>query len=144
MAQPFDAKSLSTTGEEAPLAEQVQSVLNSGTVGSFSVSATGLVAHRAGDAARGRVLTPFDHSGKPGTIVGEPAVLRNFKFSPVRKSLAAAIRNDGSDIWTYDVSCGIPTRLSTDPARDEDSIWSPDRRSIVFASNRKGHRNLYR
>jgi len=145
MAQPFDAKSLSTTGEEAPLAEQVQSVLNSGTVGSFSVSATGLVAYRAGDTARGRVLTWFDHSGKPGTTVGEPAVFVTLKLSPDRKSLAATIGGGGNrDIWTYDVSRGIPTRLTTDPAHDEYPVWSPDGRSIVFASNRKGHFDLYR
>jgi serine/threonine protein kinase/dipeptidyl aminopeptidase/acylaminoacyl peptidase len=145
MTRPFDAKRLEATGEEAPLAEQVQSVLNSGTVGNFSVSATGLLAYRAGEAARGRVLTWFDHSGKPATTVGEPALFGSFDLSPDRKNLAASIRNRGSsDIWTYDVSRGIPTRLTTDAARDENPVWSPDGSSIAFASNRKGHYDLYR
>ena len=41
MAQPFDAERLTTTGEAVPVAEQVQSVLNSGRVGVFSVSKPG-------------------------------------------------------------------------------------------------------
>jgi serine/threonine protein kinase len=46
MAQPFDAERLTTTGEAVPVAEQVQGVLNSGRVGAFSVSETGLLVYR--------------------------------------------------------------------------------------------------
>ena len=51
MAQPFDAERLTTTGEGVPVAEQVQGVLNSGSVGAFSVSETGLLAYREGAGA---------------------------------------------------------------------------------------------
>jgi serine/threonine protein kinase/Tol biopolymer transport system component len=146
MTQPFDTKRLATTGEASPLAEQVQSVLNSRSMGAFSVSATGLLAYRAGADERGGVLTWFDRSGKPGPTVGEQAVFFGvFRFSPDRKSLAAGILNRANtDIWTYDVSRGIPTRLTTDAAYDDNPVWSPDGRSIAFDSNRKGHYDLYR
>jgi serine/threonine protein kinase/Tol biopolymer transport system component len=146
MAQPFDPKRLVTTGEAAPAAEQIQTVLNSGTVGVFSVSETGMLAYRTGTAFGGFLLTWFDRSGKRGATVGEPADVVAFQFSPDRKSLAAAIQQDISheNIWTYDVSRGLRTRLTFDPANDNDPVWSPDGRSIVFRSNRKGHFDLYR
>ena len=145
MAQPFDSKRLVTTGEAVPVAEQVQTVLNSGTVGVFSVSETGKLAYRTGTAFGGFRLTWFDRSGKQEATVGEPADLIAFHFSLDRKSLAAAIQDiSHTNIWTYDVSRGLRTRLTFDPAFDNDPVWSPDGRSIVFRSNRKGHFDLYR
>ena len=41
MAQRFDTERLTTGEEAAPVAEQVQGVLNSGKVGAFSVSKPG-------------------------------------------------------------------------------------------------------
>jgi Tol biopolymer transport system component len=145
MAQPFDPKRLMTTGEAIPVAEQIQAVLNSGTVGVFSVSETGMLAYRTGGAFGGLQLTWFDRSGKQVAAVGEPANVIAFQFSPDRKSLAAAIQNGANtDIWTYDVSRGLRTRLTFDPSVDSYPVWSPDGRSIAFGSNRKGHFDLYR
>ncbi len=145
MAQPFDPRRLVTTGEAVPAAEQIQTVLNSGTVGVFSVSETGMLMYRTGMGAGGSLLTWFDRSGKQGITVGEPANVFAFQFSPDRKSLAVAIQ-DGSNgnIWTYDVSRGLRTRFTFDPAYVGSPVWSPDGRSIVFRSNRKGHFDLYR
>src|SRR5579863_2359525 len=144
MAQPFDLKRLANTGEAVPVAEQIQTVLNSGTVGVFSVSETGMLAYRTGMAFGGLQLTWFDRSGKPGPTVGEPADLLGFQISPDQKSLAAAIQDRAStDIWTYDVSRGLRTRLTFGP-RAISPVWSPDGRSIVFAWNRQGHFDLYR
>jgi serine/threonine protein kinase/dipeptidyl aminopeptidase/acylaminoacyl peptidase len=147
MTQPFDPKRLVTTGEAAPVAEQIQRVLNTGTVGVFSVSEMGMLTYRSGAGFGGLHLTWFDRSGKQGVTVGEPADIFAFNFSPDRKSLAAAIQetsNVSVNIWTYDVSRGLRTRLTFDPANDNNPVWSPDGRSIVFRSNRKGHFDLYR
>jgi len=143
MAQPFDPNRLVTTGEAVPLAEQVQSVLNSGTAGAFSVSTSGLLAYRGGAAAAGEVPTWFDRNGKSGSTIGDPADIRDFAFSPDRKSGAAAIRDRGNvDVWTYDITRGLRTRLTFDGGASP--VWSPDGRTIAFTSNRKGHLDLYR
>jgi eukaryotic-like serine/threonine-protein kinase len=145
VAQPFDPKRLITIGEAVPVAEQIQTVLNSGTVGVFSVSETGMLAYRTGVGAGGLLLTWFDRSGKQEATLGEPANIVGFQFSPDRKNLAATIQDpSNTDIWTYDVSRGLRTRFTFDPAIDNSPVWSPDGRSIVFASNRKGHFDLYR
>jgi serine/threonine protein kinase/Tol biopolymer transport system component len=145
MAQPFDAKRLATTAEAVPIAEQIQTVLNSGTVGVFSASETGMLAYHTGAGAGGLLLTWFDRNGKPGAALGEPANIIGFQFAPDRKSLAAAIQDpSNTDIWIYDVSRGLRTRFTFDPAIDNNPVWSPDGRSIVFTSGRKGHFDLYR
>ena len=128
-----------------PVAEQVQGVLNSGRVGAFSVSETGLLAYREGAGASGAFLTWFDRSGKQGTAVGDAALLNEFRFSPDRQRVAVAVRDRaGFDVWIYDVSRGLRTRLTFDAASDRSPVWSPDGASIVFTSNRKGRFDLYR
>ncbi|MGD1091622.1 MAG: protein kinase [Bryobacteraceae bacterium] len=145
MAQTFDAKRLVTTGEAVPVAEHIQTVLNSGTVGVFSVSQTGMLAYRSGLGFSGLELTWYDRAGKKGAEVGEPAGLVDFRLSPDRKSLAATITTGGyANIWTYDVSRGLRTRLTFEAANDQDPVWSPDGRNIILGSVRKGHRDLYR
>ena len=145
MAQPFDAERLTTTGEAVPVAEQVQGVLNSGRVGAFSVSETGLLAYRERAGASGGILTWSDRSGKQGRAVGDAGPLNEFRFSPDGQRVAVAVQDRaGFDVWIYDVSRGLRTRLTFDKASDRNPVWSPDGASIVFASNRKGKFDFYR
>jgi Tol biopolymer transport system component len=144
MVQPFDPKRLATTGEAFPVAEQIQTVLNSGSVGVFSVSTAGMLAYRTGVGASGLLLAWFDRNGKQGATLGEPANVVGFQFSPDRKRIAAAIQDlSNANLWIYDAS-GLRTRFTFDPATDISPVWSPDGRSIIFESNRKGHFDLYR
>jgi Tol biopolymer transport system component len=48
------------------------------------------------------------------------------------------------DIWLYDVARGLRTRFTFDPAAESDAIWSPDGKTIIFDSNRRGQYDLYR
>jgi serine/threonine protein kinase len=145
MAQPFDAKRLATTGDAVPMAEQVASV-GVDAVGLFSATSTGLLAYQAGAGAGGRSLTWFDRSGKPEGTLGDAGDFRTLEFSPDRKSLAASVADASGnrDLWIYDVARGLRTRFTFDPAIDDFPVWSPDGRSVVFSSNRKGHFDLYR
>jgi len=149
MAQPFDLKSLIVAGEAIPVVEQVQPVLAPGTVGCFSVSSAGLLAYQAGGGEAlggGLRLTWFDRSGKPTGTLGQAANFQYIELSPDRRSLAARVIDPTGnvDIWIYDVARGLPTRFTFDPAVEGEPIWSPDGRSIIFSSMRKGHYDLYR
>ena len=93
MAQPFDTERLATAGEAVPVAERVQTVLDSGRVGAFSVSETGLLAYREGAGNRGGILTWVDRSGKRGTAVGEAARQTSFEFSPDRTRVAVVVQD---------------------------------------------------
>jgi Tol biopolymer transport system component/tRNA A-37 threonylcarbamoyl transferase component Bud32 len=145
MAQPFDTKRLETTGEAVPVAEQVESTLNSATVGVFSVSQTGLLAFRTGAqraAGGGRQLTWFDRQGKM-SAASEAGQYDAPVLSPDGTQVAftqtdAQAANATTDIWLHEFARGTSARFTSDPAPDAAPVWSPDGASIVFRSNRDG------
>ena len=148
MAQPFDIQSLATTGDPAPIAEQIQSVLNSGRAAAVSVSETGALIYREGTDQRGFMLTWVDRQGHRVAQIGDASFATGeFRLSPDHKRVAMAIQDPNSgniDIWVVDITRGTRTRMTFDPGVDSYPVWSPDGRSIVFRSNRKGHLDLYR
>ena len=145
MAQPFDLKTLATNGEAVPIAERVQPAFSPNIIGIFSVSATGLLAYTTGVNNYGLQLTWFDRRGKALGTIGEPQSFSDIALSPDGKTLVASIFDArGEDLWTYDLSKGLPVRFTFDPARADFPLWSPDGRSVVFNSVRKGHWDLYR
>jgi dipeptidyl aminopeptidase/acylaminoacyl peptidase len=143
MAQPFDEKRLATTGDAVPLAEQVRTMSPEITLGIFSVAREGLLAYQAAGAG-GDQLTWFDRSGKPLGTLGDPGEFVSLEFSPDRKRVAVTLRGQDDDIWIYDVARGVPTRFTYSPKMERVPVWSPDGRSIVYASNAQGHFDLYR
>jgi serine/threonine protein kinase len=145
MAQPFDLKSLRTTGEPVPMAEHVERFLSLVEVGAFSVSSTGLLAYHTGAEAAMRQLTWFDRLGKPIGTVGEPRAFFDIQFSPGLKTLVASAPDTvgNYDLWMYDGARGLPTRFTFDPAGEYWGVFSPDGRSVIFNSTRKGHYDLY-
>jgi dipeptidyl aminopeptidase/acylaminoacyl peptidase len=112
-------------------------------VAGVSVSATGLVAYRAGVLNR-RQLTWFDRSGTARGTVGVPdgANLENPRVSPDGRSVIVyRTLQGGGDLWLLD---GVRmNRLTFDAALDDRAVWSPDGTRIVFRSNRTGLGDLY-
>jgi Tol biopolymer transport system component len=49
-----------------------------------------------------------------------------------------------TDLWIYDRTRGVSTRLTFDPGDELDPVWSPNGRQIAFAANRSGRANPYR
>ncbi len=147
MAQPFDLKTLATSGDAVPIAENVRSVGNSRR-GVVSVSRNGLLAYQSGTGAGRLALTWFDRTGKRSGTLGEPGDFQVVDFSPDRKNLAVTIfdpANRTFDTWLYDVARGIRTRFTFDASPTPISaIWSPDGSSVVFATRRAGKWGLYR
>jgi len=145
MAQLFDTKRLATTADAVPVAEQLQ-VVGIARSGIFGVSTNGILVYSRIGATSARLVW-FDRSGKQIGTLGQPDILTAVRFSPDRKSVAIEISDPATrntDIWLYDVARDMKTRFTFDPAQEREAIWSPDGRSIVFNSNRKGHFDLYR
>jgi hypothetical protein len=147
VALPFDLKRLVAIGEAVPVAE---SVLSTGQQrrGVFSVSGNGLLAYLSGGRQSTTRLAWFDRSGKQVATLGDPGVLNYvMHFSPDRKSVAVSIMDPATgswDIWLYEVARGLRTRFTFDQASELEAVWSPDGKSIIFDSNRKGTADLYR
>jgi len=145
MAQPFDAQRLELTGEAVPIAEDVQFNPANGST-TFAASENGVLTYRTG-SVQDVQLTWTDRDGRKLGPVGEPGVYRQIALSPDEKRVAVDRidpQTGGRDLWLLELSRGIFSRLTSDPAMEMDPVWSPDGSQIVFASSRKGPRDLYR
>ena len=69
-----------------------------------------------------------------------PLWLRDVRISPDSKKIAFTYKGD---IYTVPTTGGAATRLTTNPAYDEQPVWSPDGKLISFASDRNGSADVY-
>jgi Tol biopolymer transport system component len=89
----------------------------------------------------------FDRKGARLSALGDVAEYSNPALSPDDRTLAVGIADETTgkrDIWLFDLVRGARMRLTFDPADDFNPTWSPDGRQIIFTSDRKGARDLYR
>jgi Tol biopolymer transport system component len=145
VAQPFDPEKLELRGEAVPIAEQVASSFV--TLGLFSASQTGLLTYLDGALSTQRQLTWRDRGGKKvGTLLGPDAYL-NPVLSPDAKKLTFQLGDRVIDVWLYDFSSQVKTRL-TFGARGKESnmfnTWSPDGRSLIYLSYGDGKYSIHR
>ncbi len=144
MAQPFDARRLTLTGEAFPIAEQIQTTNINPSYAVFSASENGVLAYQTGPGAAGSQLIWFDRTGKQIGALGDSRAYADLELSPDQKRASVStLSRAGADIWLYDVTRGLPTRFTFGPGLAFISIWSPDGSRIVFNSTRKGHLDLY-
>jgi Tol biopolymer transport system component len=144
VAQPFDPDRLELRGEPKPITEQVELAGPSSTA--FSVSDSGLLAYQSASGP-GSQLAWIDREGRRLGTVGEPADYGDVVMSPDGRRTAVTVL-DGSlntrDIWVFDLSRGVRTRVTFDPSDDVAPTWSRDASALIFASNRAGHFDIYR
>jgi eukaryotic-like serine/threonine-protein kinase len=143
LAQPFDAERLMLTGEPRPIAEQVE-LIGPGSA-AFTISNTGVLAYEP--AGEGSQLVWFDRGGRQLSPVGGVGAYGDLEMSPDGRRAAVSVLDVATntrDIWVFDIERGVRTRMTLDPNDDVAPVWSADGASIVFASNRKGHFDLYR
>jgi len=148
MAQPFDPDRLELTGEAVPLAEGVRVVAMGTALAVFTASDNGLLAYQIGEIAAARQLVWHDGQGRDVGSLGDPATYWDVALSPSGTEAAVTIsegsRGAGSaDVWIYDLSRGVRTRLTFDPHDEGGLVWSPDGSTLIFSSNRQGPYDLY-
>jgi Tol biopolymer transport system component len=143
LARPFDAKTLRWAGEAQPVAERVHYFFGPGNAG-FSVSQNGVLAYERGKTPS-RVVW-IDRRGKETSTVAALEQVADLRLSPDGRqaALAAADARFGtSDIWVFDLSRGVSTRLTSEPTDEVSPIWSPEGRRIIFRSDRNGPPDVY-
>ncbi|HJZ72362.1 MAG TPA: hypothetical protein VKE51_11525 [Vicinamibacterales bacterium] len=136
----FDLDRLETIGDAMTVIDRV---LPSATAaGNFSVSATGSLAYISGELGSGsaapRSLVWVDRQGREQPIGAPVRSYGSARLSPDGGRIAVDIRDQESDIWTWDLSRGGLTRITTDPGADFSPVWTPDGRRLAWTSIRSG------
>lgn len=78
--------------------------------------------------------------GAVGASALTPLWLRDVKISPDGSEIAFTYRGD---IWKVAATGGEAVRLTSQPSYESEPVWSPDGRSIAFASDRNGNNDIY-
>jgi Tol biopolymer transport system component len=144
MARPFSTQDLEFTGEAFAVGEGVVVQLGAWRA-AYAVSEAGPLSFQGGLAAE-QILTLFDREGKVLGTIGDAARYSEIRLSRDNRYLAAGIDSEGggqSDIWVYDLSRNVGSRLTFDDARDTKPVWSPDGKRIAFTSNRGGRSGVF-
>jgi hypothetical protein len=145
MARPFDPARAEFQGESFPLKAPLASRILMGHVfADFSVNTDGMLVY----PPQTNSLTELrwrDRTGKLVGSLGAPGEYYTPRISVDGKRVAFTRRDgDNSDIWVSNLSENSFTRLTFDPAIDENPVWSPDGAAVTFANNAGGLANLYR
>ena len=144
MAQAFDAKKMELDGSPTPIAEHIANNAIS-TRPIFSASEDGTLLFQTGTMEGGWHLVWFTRDGKQTGSMGGIDRYMDPAISPDGKRVAAGLLNSQGivDIWTFDLARGTKTRLSFGPSVQRYPLWSPDGKTIFYASNASGSFQMF-
>src|SRR5712691_1495767 len=136
LAQPFDPKRLTTTGDAFPIAENI-AVNPTNARASFSAAGNRVLAYRTGASTIQSTLTMFDRAGKTVGQIGPPADYRGVDVSPDGSRVAVHVHAEpGGDLWVLDAVRGTNSRFTFDVNRHyAKPVWSADGSRIVYSAS---------
>ena len=145
MAQRFNTRSFETAGPPVPIAEHI--AINTPTNHPiFSASNNGMLVYQTGSAQGGWRLLWFTREGKRDRSVGDVDPYFDPTISPDGTRVAAGVlsRQGGTgDVWIFDLSRNTKTRLTFGAALQRYPVWTPDGKTIFYASNGRGLFQIY-
>ncbi len=144
-AQSVDPVTLEGRGEPTRLAAGIQ--YDPGSKNAlFSISESGALAYVTGEGAGRTELAWVSREGADLQLVAPAAMYYTPRLSHDETRIAidkSEAQTASGDIWIFDLPRETSTRLTYDPANESSPIWSPDDRTVIFFSEKKGQLDLY-
>jgi eukaryotic-like serine/threonine-protein kinase len=143
LARPFEVGSRRWAGEARQIVDRLHYFYGPATAG-FSSSQNGVLAYEQG-GVRSRLVW-LGRDGREISTVASLEEVDDLRLSPAGERVAVSVRDPRtgtSDIWIYDLSRNIPTRLTSEPSHESKAVWAPDGSRIVFRSDQSGPPDLY-
>ena len=143
LAVPFDLRALAVSGAPVPMAEAIASSDAAGRTFStahFAVSRAGTLAYVSGglNVSSTRTIVWVDRAAKEEPLGADERAYVYPRLSPDGRSIALTLADQDRDIWIFDIGRKRLRRLTSDPAAERYSVWTPDGKRIAFGSNRGG------
>jgi Tol biopolymer transport system component len=90
-------------------------------------------------------LAWYNRDGKRLASAGQPGLYPQVALSPDDKRLAVERADSNTrNIWILELTSGIFSRFTFNPAGDVNPVWSLDGQDLLYSSIRNGHQDLYR
>ena len=134
-ALPFSLDTLRATGEAFPISENSRGPTVAADQTLVYLDGTGLGQQLVWLDRRGEKTEEISQAQE---VIGSPAL------SPDGRLVAVtATEGSNTDVWVYDITRGVRTRLSSAPERDFRPVWSPAGDEVAFSSNRAGNQDIF-
>jgi eukaryotic-like serine/threonine-protein kinase len=143
VAAPFDPERRTITGGAVALSEKVATTTQNG-VAQIDVAANGTMVYVPD--LPGSNETEVVWLDRKGTISPALPIRRRFNdaaISPDGTRVALSIDERTRDLWIYDFTRGLLTRVTSGPANNFGAMWSADGRQLLYVSERPVF-NIYR
>jgi serine/threonine protein kinase/Tol biopolymer transport system component len=137
VAQRFDLKTLSVTGEPATISDEVRYTPATDQA-VFSV-AKDVLAIQTGKGIGTSQLVWFDRSGKELGFAGPAGIISNATISPDARRIAYDQMDPDSRhwaVWTRDLLTDATARITFGAGLTQLPVWSPDGKQLAYASIR--------
>ena len=136
MAVPFDAERLEVTGTPVAASETVALEEVNAEAG-FAVARDGTLAYLPRGEWKARELVTLDRPGRVERVIDSAAAYGGIALAPGGHRLAIEIDHD---LYSFDLSREILTRLTRSPALEISPVWSRDGHTLYYA--KEGKRNF--
>jgi dipeptidyl aminopeptidase/acylaminoacyl peptidase len=142
----FDPDRVEVIGESLTILESLN--VGASPTLNYTVSAEGHLAFvPAGVGGRvneQRTLAWVDRAGRETALAAPPRAYAMARLSPDGMRVLLDTRDQGNDVWIWDVRRQTLSPLNRNPAQDLSPIWMPDGKRVLWTSTRGGgNPNLY-
>jgi len=143
IARPFDPGALKFTGEPVAVAQDVEADRGGGA--RFSASSAGTLVFHSGSSPANTRLTWLNRIGRQVGTVGNPGNYDTPVLSPDGRQVAVQLIATwtSSEIWVWDLSRNLGSRLTFPDQNARSPVWSPDGKRVAYSMIRGASFDLF-